>query len=260
MELINIPHRENKSQLTFVKAANVEFVNPIEKFMNDLIDSYKTFRLSTYHFAYKHNNRSPIGRMSIDDILTGLEKMGLERWEKKYKEIMETELPDSMFQILNCNDKDIQSKILKPPLELTTLSLQKFIIKAWQLQGFRYSQYRFEHMQKGLNPQELPEGFLLNDSGDVEVYGSTLMKQGELKNAIMHRKVTIAKFLDNDSEWHCFYYNYNSIDGKEANELSHIHYISNNWTIKRNIVLEELRKRHHSFTSSVHINYKKAGR
>lgn len=191
----------------------------------------------------------------MNEILTQLELEGLKIWKEQYDKIMQTELPESIFKILNCADKEVQIKTFRPPFKLNTLSLQKFVFKAWQLHGLKYSNYRFEHLQKGLNEKELPKGFLLDANQEVEVYGHTKMKKGLLKNAIKHRKVSIAKFLDKDSEWHCFYYNYNSIKGKEANEIPHIHYISNNWKIDRSIVLEELGKRHHSFSSPVHINY-----
>ncbi len=257
MELLSIPNNKTKSQLTMAIMGNAEFVNPIEKTMNDVIDSYKAMRLDNFKFAYKHNKLSPIGIFSIDKILKALEIEGLKIWKEQYERIMNTDLPDNIFQILNCTDKNSQIKVFKPPFELSTLSLQKFIFEAWKLYGFKYSDYRFEHSQKGLNSQNLPEGFFLNEQNRIEVYGSTKMKEGELKNAIIHRKVTIAKFLDNDSEWHCFYYNYNSIGGKESGQIPHIHYISSNWTINRETVLEELKKRHHSFNSSVHINYKR---
>lgn len=258
MDFLRIPHTENKSQLTMAIMANVEFVNPIEKTMNDIIDSHKAFRLSIYRFANEHNKPSPIGILTSDEILTRLELEGLKRWKEQYDKIMHTILPESIFQILNCFDKELQIKAFKPPFKLSTLSLQKFIFQAWQLHGFKYSYYRFEYPQKGLNLEELPKGFFLDEKGEMEVYGDTKMKKGELKNAIKHRKVTIAKFLDKGPEWHCFYYNYNSINGNESSEIPHIHYISNNWTIDRQIIVEELRNRHHSFTSSVHISYSRS--
>lgn len=259
MDLLSIPHNEEKSKLTFLKMGDAEFVNPIEKTMNDTIDSYKAMQLDTFQFAHRHGKPSPLGILHIDDILKTLEWNGLKIWKEQYEEIMKSNLPDAIFEILNCTDKDTQIKVFKPPFQLSTTSLQKFIFKAWLLHGFKYSDYRFEHSQKGINEQDLPKGFRLTEENKIEVYGSTKMKEGELKNAILHRKVTIAKLLDSDTEWHCFFYNYNSIGGKESGEIPHIHYISNNWTLSRKTVLDELRKRHHSFTSSVHINYLRYG-
>ena len=257
MEFHRIPHKEKKSQLTIAKIANAKLVNPIEKTMNDIINTYKSLQLSTYEFAYEHNKPSPLDTFSRNDILTYLELEGLKIWKEQYNNIMKSNLSESIFQILNCTDKDLQIQIFKSPFELTTLSMQKFIFKAWELYGFKYSDYRFEHLQKGLNSTDLPKGLIITKENNVEVFGKTELKDGILRNAILHRKVTIAKFLDKDSEWHCFYYTYNSINGKESGEIPHIHYISNNWTISRKIVVEELSKRHHSFTSSVHVNYKR---
>lgn len=257
MELLRIPHSEKPRQLAIAKIDDAEFVNPIAKTMNDIIDGYKALQFSRYQFAFVNNKPSPIGIISNNEILRKLEWEGLKIWKEQYDNIINTDLPESIFSILNCSDKGVQEKIFKSPFQLTTRSLQKFIFKSWLLYGFKFSNYRFEHHQKGIDENELPKGFVVNENDTVEIYGTTRLKAGVLKNAIRHRKVTIAKFLDNDSEWHCFYYNYNSINGNESGEIPHIHYISNNWTLDRNLVLTELKKRHHSFTSSVHINYKR---
>lgn len=258
MDVVNALHLEEKSEITMVRTPNAELVNPIEKRKSDIINMNAALRLSTFQFAHKHGKPSPIGKISIEYILNFLEKEGLTFWEECYAEIMQPSLPDIVFGILNNNDKNAQVKALKSPFEFTSLSFQKFTFLAWEQHGFKYSEYLFEHPKKGLDTKELPNAFLLDDDDDsVKVFGSTSLKSGILKNAIRHRKVTIAKFLDRDSEWHCFYYTYNSINGKEAGDIPHIHYISSNWTIDRKIVLEELSKRHHSFTSSVHVNYRR---
>ncbi|NCT74343.1 MAG: hypothetical protein GXC78_07440 [Chitinophagaceae bacterium] len=258
MDVINASHLEEKSEITMVRTANAELVNPIEKRKSDIINMNTALRLSSFQFAFKHGKPSPIGKVSMEYILNFLEKEGLTFWQECYDEIMQVNLPDTVFKILNCDDKNIQVKTLKSPFEFTSLSFQKFSFLAWELHGFKYSEYRFEHPQKGLDTKDLPTAFFLDeDDGSPKVFGSTSLKSSILKNAIKHRKVTIAKFLDKDSEWHCFYYTYNSINGNEAGDIPHIHYISNNWTINRKIVLEELSKRHHSFTSSVHVKYRR---
>jgi hypothetical protein len=257
MDVINASHSEEKSQITIVKTDDAEMVNPIEKRKSDIISMNTALRLSSFQFAYEYNKPSPIGKFSLNYILSFLEKEGLKLWEECYDEIMQTNLLDSVYEILNSVDKNNQEKILKSPFEFTTLSFQKFVFNAWRLHGFKYSEYLFEHPQKGVDTKALPKAFFLNEDGSIKTFGSTSLKNGVLKNAISHRKVTIAKILDKDSEWHCFYYTYNSINGKEAGEIPHIHYISNNWTIDRKIVLQELSKRHHSFTSNVHINYRR---
>lgn len=52
MDLLRLPHSDNKSQLTMAMMENAVLTNPIEKTMNDIIDSYKAFRLSTFKFAF----------------------------------------------------------------------------------------------------------------------------------------------------------------------------------------------------------------
>lgn len=259
MKEIRAHHTDKKSQVTMIKMGDAEFVNPIEKTMNDIIDGMKSMHLSSFQFAHQHGKPSPFDKFSIDTILTTLERDGLKIWKEQYEAIMKTDLPDGIFQILNCPDKEAQIKALKPPLQLSTRSLQKFIFKAWQLYGFKFSDYRFEHQPEWVKPKEMPSIAILSEDNGVEVFGETSMKKGELKNAILHQKVTIAKFLDKDSEWHCFYYNNNSINGKEAGQEPHIHYISNNWTIDRQTIMNELRKKHHGFNSKVHIPYQRYG-
>jgi hypothetical protein len=254
MQIIREHDLEKKDSIMMIKMDNAEFVNPIEKYMNDTIDWYKQFTLNHYRFCFEHNKPSPIGKISLDKIWNHLEREGLKVWAEQYQKIMKEDLPENIFQLLTCNNKTTQIKLLKHPLFFTTKSLSKFIFQAWQKYGFKYSVYHFEHHQKGLNPKELPNAFLKEDNS-FRIYGKTNMKDGQLKNALDGRKNTMVKFLDNGETWHCFYYNYKSINGQENHDIPHIHYISNNWTIPREAVLKELGERHHKFSSSVHVNY-----
>ena len=72
MDLLRIPHKEKAGQLTIAKMDDAEFVNPIDKIMNDIIDGYKALQLSTYQFAFENNKPSPIGIMNTDEILMHL--------------------------------------------------------------------------------------------------------------------------------------------------------------------------------------------
>lgn len=255
MEFRKFEHTEKRSQLFLTISQNVEQVNPIEKIMNDIIDSYIGIKLSEFEFAFENKSPSPFDKLTRNQILRALEKKGLLIWGKKYEKIMQSVLSEDIYKILQCSSKDFQVKFFKPPFEFTSNTLHKFIFQAWLRFGYKYSAFRFEFPQTGIKLQDFPSGYIFDDDENLEIYGQTNLSKGILKNAIKHRKVTIAKLIEKGSEWHCFYYNYNSIYGREVNNNPHIHYISNNWMIDKNIILKELQNRHHKFTSEVHIKF-----
>lgn len=243
-----------KDLTTLVKFDNAEFINPIHKMMKDVIDGYVNFRLSSFELAKKHNKPSPIGILSHDKILEVLKAEGLEIWANYNKEIMESELPKDIFKILECNNKSEQLKLLTN-LKLSQLSLSKFIIQAYKEYGFKYSVYQFIHNPKNFDESKMPPFAYKKDDNSIRTIGYTTLKDGEIKNAIDHRKVTIAQFLDKGNIWHCFFYDYKSINAKEANGFSHIHYISNAWTLSGEFALETFKKGSRPCSSTPHINY-----
>jgi hypothetical protein len=254
MKFIDYP---SKARTTLVEFDNVEFVNPIHKLMKDVIDGYVNLRLSNFEFAKEHNKPSPFDKYNYDEIVSALKVKGIETWSKYYKEIMESELSSGIFKILECNNKDEQKRILNDDIELTSFSLSKFIIQAYKEYGFKYSMYRFTTNPKTFDGSKMPPFAYKNDDNTIRTIGNTTMKDGEIKNAIDHRKVTIAKFLDKGDIWHCFFYDYKSMNGKEADGTPHIHYISNAWTLSREFSLQKFKEGLRPSSSTPHINYKR---
>lgn len=136
---------------------------------------------------------------------------------------------------------------------ISPFQLAAYIFRAWTEFGFSFSSYRADHHHKGLNEDELPQ--LIHLDGDkVKTSGETKLTEGQLKNVINHRKVTISKFLDKDDTWHCFFITYNSIGGKEKWQggQPHYHYISDKWGFSRAEAVGRLKSINYPPTS-VHI-------
>ena len=254
MKFINNPSKERS---TLIEFGDVEFVNPVHKLMKDTIDGYVNLRLSNFEFAKQHNKQSPFDKYNYDEIVNALKIKGIEMWSEYYKEIMESELPRNIFKILACNNKDEQKRILNTDIELTSYSLSKFIIQAHKEYGFKYSVYRFTTNPKNFDKSKMPPFAYKNEDNTIRIIGNTTMKDGEIKNAIDHRKVIIAKFLDKGDIWHCFFYDYKSMNGKEADGIPHIHYISNAWTLSREFSLQKFKEGFRPSSSTPHIKYRR---
>jgi hypothetical protein len=124
---------------------------------------------------------------------------------------------------------------------LTPEQLMNFILLASRDFGFYFSQYSAEHHHKGMESEILPK-FLHMEKGRVSKIGETTLTNGQLKNLVEHRMVTISKFLDNGSHWHCFYITYKSIKGGESwkGGQAHYHYISDKFGIPRDELVKRL--------------------
>ena len=135
---------------------------------------------------------------------------------------------------------NLLKKITVSPFQLIA-----FIFKAYSDYGFTYSKYRTGHHHNGLNESDLPTLIHLNN-GDVTYSGTTNLTNGQLKQVIEHRTVTISTFLDNGDNWHCFFITYQSLRGEEnwENGKPHYHYISDKFGLTRDKVLTELKSKH----------------
>lgn len=90
----------------------------------------------------------------------------------------------------------------------------------------------------------------------VSKVGNTTLTDGQLKQAVDHRKVVVAKFIDKEDEWHCIFLTYDSIRGKESwkGGQPHYHYISDKFGIPRAEVLNQLKSRIYNLGSLPHID------
>lgn len=172
---------------------------------------------------------------------------------KKYQEYLDIEIPDNLIKVLGAKKKKKQKELLKG-LSITSKQLIAFIIYAWNNNGYTLSQYKSEHHNKGLHPEDLPKLIDINDAKVVKV-GETSLTNGQLKNVIEYRKVIVAKFLDNRDDWHCLFFTFNSIKGNESwkDGQSHLHYISSKFGIPRKKVVEQLKSPKYKLGSLPHI-------
>lgn len=131
--------------------------------------------------------------------------------------------------------KKEQSRLLSD-LTITKTQLGAIYIKAGA-KGFLFSNYSFDGIPKAYKECDLPSFIRIKDDGDVESYGNHQLSKGQLKDIVLHSKSIIARILDKEDHWHCFYQTKKGVYGKEHGErmgsYPHIHYISNAYGISR---------------------------
>lgn len=162
--------------------------------------------------------------------------------------------PINLISVLNSTSKKEQIALLKG-VSLSAEKLISMVCFAYTNLGFRYSEYVGEHDQKGLNVIDLPTLAEKMEDGTIKVIGETMLSEGQLRNAIEHRRIVSSKFLDKDDVWYCFFLTAKGIRGEEAGSGPHLHYISSSWGLTREYVLEQLKGRKYGLPSLPHIEY-----
>jgi hypothetical protein len=190
----------------------------------------------------------------LDFIENYVHEETLKDWFKKLKEIEETPIPENLINLLKADSKKDQLKLLKN-LSISPNQLIAFIFKAWTNHGFLFSQYKSERQHAGLDKTKMPKLIEIKD-GKVNKVGKTSLTDGQLKQAVDHRKVIVAKFLDKESSWHCFFLTFDSLKGKETwkDGQAHYHYISDKFGISRQKVVEQLKSGKYCLGTLPHID------
>ena len=144
---------------------------------------------------------------------------------------------------MKSSKKKEQIKLLKG-LELTTDIFMGFILYAGD-NGYLLSQYTSHHHANGIDEKELPAAYMKKPDGTIQKFGKTNLSDGQLKQALEQRSVKVAKLLEKDDEWHCFFLTYNSIAGKEnwQNGQPHFHYISNLFNLDKTELIKQLKSK-----------------
>ncbi|MGH1339691.1 MAG: hypothetical protein ACRBFS_26470 [Aureispira sp.] len=225
---------------------DVEFKNPIEYHSNNFISIIMSIEKDLVHA-----NFPDLILPSDQDIFL---KRATEQWEEREQKILDTEVPEAFLKLLECTKKRDQIKLLRGQ-SISSDQLMAYIFKAWSSHGYSFSQYKSEHNHEGLDESKLPQLINIKDEKVITI-GETKLTDGELKNVVNHRKVTIAKFLDRNEEWHCFFGTYRSLNGKEAwqDEQPHYHYLSDKWGRTREETVERLKSKNYPSTN-VHIPF-----
>ncbi|NNV53961.1 hypothetical protein [Limnovirga soli] len=241
-----IPLESGQGSYTIFNSPDFEFVDPTQHFAESFIVTNVSMMRDLILLK-----KPPIPLEFIENFI---HKEALKDWFKKLKDINDTKIPDNLIALLTANTKKDQIKLLKN-LSITPDQLIGFIFKAWTDYGFRFSQYTSEYYQNGLDKSKMPK--LVEIKGDtVFKIGDTSLTDGQLKQAVDHRKVIVAKFFDNKTSWHCFFLTFDSLKGKETwkNGQPHYHYISDKFGIDRQKVVEQLKGRKYNLGNLPHID------
>lgn len=184
----------------------------------------------------------------------------IKNWNEMLVNFKKVELPNEMINLFGTTKKSEQVVLLKNVV-LNPDILMAFLIKADEL-GYTLSQYKSEYSQKGLDLSKMPFAFEVQDDGSVKTFGETKLSDGQLKQAIEHRKVKVGKFLDKGDEWHCFFATYKSFRGEETwlgEKQPHYHYISNAFGIERSEVVKQIKSEKYKLGNLPHIKLEDYG-
>lgn len=224
----------------------IEKVNPIEY--------YKTFELEKRATTLRDllNLKNPFLTSQLSDDF--FIKKAEETLVGFFEEFEKTEVHKNFLVLLKTDRKKNQIRLLKG-MTLNLDELMSLIFKSYSEYGFLYSRYLFENLPNGLEGKRLPKLFHIKEDGAIEKVGETDLTDGELKNVIEHRKIIVSHFFELDDIWHCFFWTYNSLSGKEnyKDGQSHSHYISSGFNISKEDFIESMRTGNYRATS-IHID------
>jgi hypothetical protein len=246
MQIKKIYDNDGKGFTRVFSSGDFEYVNPIEHYGNHEINKIMILRREDLEL------RNPfLASITSNDYFY---KIAVEHWGKMYKEINDTPIPENFIKLFSASSKKEQVKLLRNQ-SLTVFQLGALLFKAHEL-GYSFSQYTGEHHHNGVDEDNLPLLIHVEDDGKVKTVGETSLSDSKLKQIIEHRKVTISKFLDNGSHWHCFFLTFKSLRGEESwkDGQAHLHYISDKWGLKREDLVTKLKSKDNSISSKVHID------
>jgi len=225
-----------------------EYVNPINQIMTMYIGSMMSFERDMLMMKGFNAPEEIIGEI--------LFKRAINDWKEELNRYKAIRIPENLINILKTDKKKEQINLLKG-LSLTSDELIAFIFKSHEDFGYTYSQYKASHHHEGLDEKELPAVIHIEEDGKIHTIGKTKLTEGQQKQVIEHRKVTVSKFIDNGDKWHCFFLTFKSLGGKEQYKDGHphMHYISNSWNISRQDVKEQLTNKKYSLPSLPHIDF-----
>jgi len=90
--------------------------------------------------------------------------------------------------------------------------------------------------------KKMPHMFYRNKDGSMDVIGDTDMTEAEMKAYLEERKVVQVRLFHDKEHWHCFYYTFKGLAGKEHGDMGskpHYHYLSD----KSGITWDQLQER-----------------
>jgi hypothetical protein len=243
-----------RSQYTMFEIDDFEYLNPILKACEMIVSSSMEAIVGQIEFKRDNGIISPINARQLGDFL---ESTAHKDWENYFKQIQSQELSPTFYKLLEANSNDEQFNLLKGA-SLTSSQLMKFIFDAWERSGYTYSFYKSHHNHNGVSNTDLPDFAYKNEENEIKKIGRTEMSDGAIKHAINYQKTNIARFIEKDDTWHCFFYTTKSMNGEErgSDGKPHLHYISDKWRISREEVIFQLKSKNYKLPSKLpHINF-----
>lgn len=256
MQIENFSIPSGNGYYNILEIGEFQFVDPIEHFKGIHISS--SLFMERDLLALKQKLLDPLKDLPNSEEIVNrvLLKRANKDWEQYYSKIRDTVLPLNLLSIFECQKKKEQILALRNVI-LTPDILTALIFTAWEKYTYSYSMYKSHHLPNGLSLSSMPTFACKTDDNSVDSIGPTDLSKGQIRSAIEQRKVVIAKFLDNGKNWHCFFYTYNSILGKETGETPHVHYLSDAWGISRSDVIKRLKVNPYKMPSTVHLRYQR---
>jgi len=227
----------------------VENVNPFDYFQEKIITS--SFGL-THLYLKKYIEFYKIS-ISEESIIKFSMKESIKSWDKLCLEIEQTEIPKELFQIFNSSSKKQQVNALKNS-KINSNILMALIFKAWEDHNYSFSRYVSKHYPKDTEKNKLPKIAHL-DKNKIEKIGKTDLTDGQLKQVIENRKVIVSNFFDNNKNWFCLFFTFDSLKGKEGwkNGTPHYHFISDKFGLSKEKVIKQLTSREYKLGNLPHI-------
>ncbi len=184
----------------------------------------------------------------------------VKRWQDMFRDFKKVEVSENLIKLLSSTKKREQEALLKGII-LSPNILIAFLIKSEDA-GYTLSQYKSSFSDKSADPNKFPFAYEVKEDGGVKTFGETELSAGQLRHAIEHRKVKIAKFLDKDDTWHCFFTSFKSLRGEErwlGEKQPHYHYISNLFGIDRAEVVNQIKSEKYKLGNLPHIKLEDYG-
>ncbi len=248
MKFDKIKTEEGGAYLAF-SVGECEKVNPIQLYEKYFIKS-RHLVLKELLLAEMQLRSMEIDPWTVDKVVL---RNAIKFWFDKKTEILSTPIPESFKSLLSTNKKSDQVKLLKG-LSFTPGELIACIFYAYNELGFLLSQYEGEHDPIGTETEKKPTLIHL-DKGTVKKVGETELSDGQLKQIVEQRKRTVAKLIEKDDSWHCFFITYASIRGDESwkDGQPHFHYISDKFGISKTELIKQIKSRTYQLGNLPHI-------
>jgi len=243
MKSIKIPDEEGFYSI--IIGEDYEYQNPLEQI------SRKYCEASVDSFLINCDLKSILP--TIEDIEQA-SILAAKDWIKEKQMYLNFSVNPVLFNLVETKSKKDQIKLLRG-LSISFYELTSFFCQIGETQGNTHSFYRVEFIPKNINKNDLPVFAERLEDNSIKVIGATELSAGQLKGFFKQRNMTIAQFIENGEEWHCFFYKTKSMNGEEnyMGNQPHLHYISDKWNIPREEFLYSINQGWYKGSSCPHI-------